>query len=253
MTSTPLQLKGSELKPKQNIRFLGCIIQNNLGWNKHVAILAGKIRGAATRIRLLGRDLSTKQKTTLYHAWVGGQLMCNAGVYMPRLSKRNLEDLQVAMNAAVRACSGLPRRGKYAISEARVKLGLRDVWQVREEQLLLRAWRNRLEHLGASRVGPRTRASIAGKRTLTQAVDPAVKEEIKAWNRLPEELKRTDMTEKVARRQIKRLAEGLIGWSALMNSHKWERDTFKTLAARLLRRRLSFRRRHKRRRDTTSA
>ena len=196
-------INGSVLKPVDEVRFLGCRIQSNLSWNAHVSDMSRRIRAAASKIRLLGSEFTAKQRKTLYNAWIGGIVMCNAYAYLPRLSQKNLNDLQTAMNAGVRACSGLPRRGLQPITEARRKLGLPSVRQLREEQILIRAWSNRRLHLREAERGPRTRAAAAGKRALPHGGrDPAVLEEVKGWNRLPEDLKYADCERRV-KKQIK--------------------------------------------------
>ena len=193
------------LEPVDRIRFLGCTIQSSLSWNAHVDGLCRKIRVAASRIRLLGRHLKAGQKRVLYHAWIGGLVMCNARVYLPRLTQKNLSNLQTALNAGVRVCSGLPKRGHHSVTEARIKLGLPDIWQLKEEQVLRRAWSNRGEHLRVAERGPGTRASLAYNRTLHWGRDPALLEEIKGWNRLPTEVKLAN-NEKWVKARIKKLS-----------------------------------------------
>ena len=147
----------------------------------------------------------SRSRRTLYHAWIGGLVMCNAQVYLPRLTQGNLQELQTAMNAGVRACSGLPRRGRHPVSDARVRLDLPSVWQLKEEQILMRAWKNRATHLNVVELGPSTRSTAKNKRTLVHGgKDPIELEEIKGWNRLPIELKLAN-NEKRVKGQIRKL------------------------------------------------
>jgi len=133
--------------------------------------------------------------------------MCNAGAYIPLLNQNQIQDVQTAANAGVRAVCRLPRRGQAPISLLREKLKIPSVEELRRRILWTEAWKRRPK--SATEEGPSTRGRTAGnvpvpdlrgwngKRIETLA--------IAAWNELPTEVK-NERDRKKAKILIKRLA-----------------------------------------------
>ena len=111
-TPAPVVIAGKIVEPKSKIKFLGLTIRSDLRWSDHVDGICAAVRKAAGRIRFEGRHLGRDERRTLYHAWVGGRIHYNAGVYLPLLNGNEIGRIQTACNSAVRAVLGLPKKGK---------------------------------------------------------------------------------------------------------------------------------------------
>ena len=184
------KISGVDVKPSKSIRFLGCIIQDDLRWNDHVDAVAVKLRQAAGRIRNCGYLLSVPQRKQLYHAWAGGILNSNALAYLPHLNISQTRTLQTSANSAIRAVVGAPHVGPVPMTEIRKSLNIESVAQIRDRCLAIHAWSS------ASRwdfSGPDTRGRRAGKIPLPdlRGWSGSITENILKvmWNRLPENIK----------------------------------------------------------------
>ena len=96
-----------------------------------IGIISGKIRFAANIIRVHGRFFSVKDKCLLFNGWIRGAIHANALVFLPFLKKGEIDDLQSAMNAGIRAVMGLRRFGYAGVSNLRKNL------QIPSKKLLL--------------------------------------------------------------------------------------------------------------------
>ena len=74
-----------------------------------IGIISGKIRFAANMIIVHGRFFSVKDKCLLFNGWIRGAIHANSLVFLPFLKKGEIDDLQSAMNAGIRAVMGLRR------------------------------------------------------------------------------------------------------------------------------------------------
>ena len=79
----------------------------------------------------------------MYSAWVGGAVYCNALPVLPWLSKSQLDDIQSAMNSAVRAVARLPRFGIAPVAEVRRNLEIPTIVDIKNEVLAFEAWKRR--------------------------------------------------------------------------------------------------------------
>ena len=205
----PFQLNGDLLSPASEIKFLGCVIQNDLRWEKQVAETTRKLRCSAARIRSEGRHFGPNDRRTLYNAWCGGVLQSNAAVYLPHLNGEQTNKLQRAANAGVRAIVGIPRQGDFPLTEIRTSLNIPSVQDIQDTTVMFEAWKRRRIFLDQNNYdGPITRGrragdvlapdqrSWAGRTTETKASI--------AWNNLPGEV-RAEKDAKKARRMIRGL------------------------------------------------
>ena len=123
----PILVGGTEVQPTSCIKFLGYQLQDDLKCDKHVQIMCNKIRQSAGRIRHEGRHMRVQERRVLYHGWIQGKLMCNAAVYLPFINEGQKLELQTACNAGVRAILGLPKRGRYPLSQLRKSIGISSI------------------------------------------------------------------------------------------------------------------------------
>ena len=182
--------------PAREIKFLGLHISSDLTWIKQVNELCSAIRHAAGRIRLEGRDLCVQERRILYHGWVGGRLCSNAGAFLKSLSNKDINRIQTACNAALRAVLGLPKRGKNDLDIGRQRLGIPTVRQVMEQRECLLAWEQRSYFRERAARGRCTRRREAGdlavpdqrgqRRFLSRT-----RAELK-WNELPDCIRQAD-------------------------------------------------------------
>ena len=115
--------------------------------------------------------------------------MANARAYLPLVTDTQVQELQIACNAGIRAVAGLPRRGHYPVSKHRRRLGINSVGQTQESILLQGAWK--LQPI--ARGNPRTRHQAKGNVKLPSLSGWSGKmmktRTLEAWNRLPSEIR----------------------------------------------------------------
>ena len=192
-TQTVLQ---ANISPSSSLTFLGMTIQDNLGIDMHVSNLCKKIRSAAARIRSEAHYFNTKDRRTLYQAWINGVLCSNGGAYLPLLNEAQASNLQLACNQGIRAIFGIPRKSRnISISMLRSSLNLPSIEQIAERKILTLAWKSR-SSFDTIQEGPQTRARSNGnipapdQRGLKgKMISTATSS---AWNRLPLECKMMD-------------------------------------------------------------
>ena len=198
----PINVGGESIKPAESTKFLGCHIQGNLKWEKQVNLLNSKIRSCAGRIRYEGQFLDEKDRLTLYHGWIGGNIMANARAFLPLITDTQTQELQTACNAGIRAVAGLPRRGHHPVSETRKRLGIQSVSQTQDSILFQAAWRERPNPAKS----PRTRQQFKGDVKLPVLSGWSGKmmktKTLEAWNRLPTEI-RSEKSELRMKKMVK--------------------------------------------------
>ena len=205
----PITIKGELISPSESITFLGLPIDSNLKWDLHIDNLCDKIRWQAGRIRSEGRHLSVKDKKILLHSWILSRVHFNALVYMPSLNQLQLDSIQTAVNAGIRAVYGLPRRSFTSISTLRDKLGIPSISDIREQILLKAAYRNRDKYTTQLLTsGPQTRSRSRG-----DILHPIIKGQLgkmsstsidAAWNKIPKDIRELE-NEELAINSIKAL------------------------------------------------
>ena len=206
-TPSDVTIGDTVIHPKNEIKFLGTIIQANLKWESQVSFLRNKLRSAAARIRTEGRHFTVSDKRILFHGWVVGQLHCNGLAFLPALNMTEIDQLQRAMNAGIRAVVGLPRYGYAPISDITAKLGLPTLQKIKEKVLLQAAWKRFHEHKPKYSDGPMTRgrsmANIPHGNQKGHAGKISSTVLIPFWNRLPLTIKEQSDPRK-AKRDIKK-------------------------------------------------
>ena len=200
-------IAGKIVEPKSKIKFLGLTIRSDLRWSDHVDGICAAVRKAAGRIRFEGRHLGRDERRTLYHAWVGGRIHYNAGVYLPLLNGNEIGRIQTACNSAVRAVLGLPKKGKVDLDGGRKELRIPTVEQLRRYYECMNAWENRETLIGEAMSGRDTRRKGKGEvQTPDQRGQKQHLTGVRAaltWNSLPEAI-RTAEDKGTAKRLIKK-------------------------------------------------
>ena len=150
--------------------------------------------------------MGQKERKILYYAWVHSHVMCNAGAYLPLLGVNQMQDIQTAANAGIRAICRLPKRGQAPMTSIRDQLKIPSVDTVCRRVKWLEAWKRKptTEDL----TGPTTRGRALGnvpipdlqgwngKRVQTIA--------LATWNELPASIK-SEIDQKKAMAEIKRI------------------------------------------------
>ena len=159
----PLHVENVIIEPATSAKFLGFIIQNDLGLNQQVKSVSDKIRLAASRIRADGNNFNTRDRRRLYMGWVQGILCSNGCAYLPLLTKSQSQMLQTSCNCAIRSVAKLPRKSyDLSISNVRKHLKILSVDEVAEKLILTHAWKNRSNLKPIEIVGPITRSRSQG-------------------------------------------------------------------------------------------
>jgi len=193
-TPDNLNFENFTIEPVTSIKFLGFIIQDDLGLNQQVKAIANKIRTAASNIRSEGSNFSQKNHKIMYMGWVQGALCCNATAYLPLLTATQQDNIQTACNAAIRSVAKLPRKSAdISISTTRKELDIMSVQNIADKQILMQAWKDRDRFRKTDVHGPMTRACSNGN--IPQPVQKGIFGQIIstlsacAYNKLPLELK----------------------------------------------------------------
>jgi len=137
----PVKIDDMLICLKQEITFLGIKIQSDLKWSSQVSALSGKIRSAASRIRIEGRHLTITDRRMLYMGWIQSQFFCNGLVVLPTITQTEQNTLQTSLNAGIRAIVGLPKYGFADISAIRSKLNIPSIEAITEYSLQWAAWK----------------------------------------------------------------------------------------------------------------
>ena len=194
----PLVLDGTIITASSSLKFLGITIQSNLSWDKTIDSLCNRIRFAASRIRTEGRFFDCWDRKKLYNGWILGPLHASALAFLPNLNSSQRHDLQVAMNAGVRAVANIPKYGYFNISDLRSRLNILSIEQITEKIILQAAWKRKGEFLEVnnSLSGPSTRSRAKGniphpiqKGYLGKMISTSLR---RGWNRLPIAIKHED-------------------------------------------------------------
>ena len=155
----PISIGNTTISPSSEITFLGVKIQSDLRWKNHVTTICNRIRSAAGRIRVDGRNFDITDKRKLFSGWILGLINSNGLVYLPSATKSELLDLQTAMNAGIRAVMGIPRYGLSNITAIRKKLNLPSVEDLKNRIVSVEAWKRLASYNEAHEcTGPTTRA-----------------------------------------------------------------------------------------------
>lgn len=195
---------GSELiHPKEEIKFLGCWISSSLKVDKQVCHVQVKVRQAAARIRMEGRNLAISERMILFHSWVSGQVGANGAAYLPVMNVNQEKSLQTAVNSAVRAVVGLPKWGQVPVSMWRERLGISSVKTISDRVLAMEAWKRNSSRPMLTE-GPQTRGRKEGKFPLPDLRGPLSKciENLAKvmWNELPTDIRSEQNKEKMKKK-----------------------------------------------------
>ena len=135
--------------------------------------------------------MGIRERKSLYYAWVHSHVMCNPGAYLPLLGVNQLQELQTAANAGIRAVCRLPKRGQAPLTSMREQLGIPSIEATCLRVRWAEAWKRKPPT--DAQDGPMTRGRLAGnipvpdlrgmngKRIQTLA--------LAAWNELPADVK----------------------------------------------------------------
>ena len=197
---SPVEIGDITIYPKNEMTFLGIKIQNNLKWSSQISLLCNKIRSAAGRIRVDGRNLTTGDKRMLYMGWIQGLIFSNSPVVLATISSSELSDLQTACNAGIRAMVGIPKYGYADITAIRKKFRIPSVEDIVEYSLQCSAWKF-FAHCSFERPGPMTRskANMILPHPDQRGHHAKISENlfVQAWNRIPLPVKKADKLQNV--------------------------------------------------------
>ena len=193
-TPDNISFDGFTVTPSSSITYLGVCIQSNLSWEKHINSLCNKIRYAASKIRVEGRHFGITDKRKLFSGWILGNVYSNGLAFLSSATQTELNNIQVAMNAGVRAIFGLPRYGHVEISALRSKFKIPSINSIRSRIMSFESWKRfsaREQETNAP--GPMTRGKTNRKFPLPdqkghhgKIIDNAL---VGFWNALPLEIK----------------------------------------------------------------
>ena len=109
-------------------------------------------------IRVHGRLFSVKDKCLLFNGWIRGAIHANGLVFLPFLKKGEIDDLQSAMYAVIRAVMGLRRFGYAGVGNLRKKLQIPSISEISTYVISKAAWERRYTFQNEEPSGPMTRS-----------------------------------------------------------------------------------------------
>jgi len=204
-----ITIDNHSISPSQDKKYLGVCIQSNLRWDKHIHNLCNKLRSAAGRIRVEGRHFGISDRKKLFMGWCLGQIYSNGLVFLASATQKELNSIQVAMNAGVRAIYNLPRYGYVEASVLRSKLMLPSVETIKSRILSIEAWKRFSKNNDmVLSSGPTTRGRKNKKMPLPDLKGHKGKLFgnllVSFWNKLPLDIKNQENTTG-AKRGIKKM------------------------------------------------
>lgn len=189
----PILIENEEVHPKKSMKFLGLFLQSNLKWDQQIEFLSNRIRYASARIRNEGKLYSVGDKKKLYFAWIQGLLRSNLLAYMPYVTETQLNTLQKAANAGIRAVISAKRYGHIPLTEIRKELDIPSVKDLVQRAMCYEAWKNRNHFRQISDASRDTRAKSSGNVIIKNAKSwnrqTTFLKLSEAWNLLPKNLK----------------------------------------------------------------
>ena len=201
----PIDLRGTNIEPVEVIKFLGVHIDKNLKNDVHVQYVCKKLRSVAGRIRAEGRNVSQSERRILFNAWARGYLQSNALAYLPHLKEGQIDMIQVAWNAGIRAVFGLKRRGPAKLNELRKQFKIPSIRQLCKIILMMEAWNSKPSQYKMD-YGPITRSRASGN-VITPNLQgwngkTTKSKVILAWNHIPSALK-SDVRFNIVKRKVR--------------------------------------------------
>ena len=122
-----ITLDGTEIQNKRSIKFLGMTMNPKLTEDEPVIAVAGRVTGMIHRLKFPRQFLTEKQLRVLYMAWVQGIIMANAPAYLPGLSKKHVEKIQIATNKVIRFICNVRIKDRISMKSLRSKLKISSI------------------------------------------------------------------------------------------------------------------------------
>ena len=97
-------------------------------------------------------------KKLLFNGWIRGRVHSNGLAFLPFVTKKELNDIQVAMNSGIRAMFNLRRFGHESISDLRRDLMIPSILEIKNYVIYKAAWACRDKFLYYESSGPMTRS-----------------------------------------------------------------------------------------------
>ena len=99
-----------------------------------------------------------RDKKLLFNGWIRGLVHSNGLAYLPFVTKKELNDIQVAMNSGIRAMFNLRRFGNDSIIDLRQDLKIPRILEIKKYVVYKVAWDCRDKFLSYESSGPMTRS-----------------------------------------------------------------------------------------------
>ena len=159
----PVHVDNIVINPVNSTKFLGFMLQSDLGLDQQVKSISDKIRVAASKIRGDGNHFHLSDRRRLYMGWVQGALCSNGSAYLPLLSQAQASMLQTSCNSAIRSVAKLPRKSyDISITNVRKNLNILSVENIADKLILTHAWKERAKYQQTKPTGPTTRSRSQG-------------------------------------------------------------------------------------------
>ena len=99
-----------------------------------------------------------KDKKLLFNGWIRGLVHSNGLAYLLFVTKKELNDVQVAMSSGIRAMFSLRRIGNDPISDLRQHFKIPSILEMKKYVVYKAAWASRAKILSYQSSGPMTRS-----------------------------------------------------------------------------------------------
>ena len=108
-TRINIKIDGENIKPEENEKLLGCYIQSNLKWTKHISELLKKLKTRLTALVQVKNIAPLSIRKMIYEGIFNSVLTYCIAIW-GGLSQQDLDDLQVIQNKAIRVVLKKPPR-----------------------------------------------------------------------------------------------------------------------------------------------
>ena len=153
-----------KIKTTKEMTYLGTKFDSRLNFQSQTEYLVGKIRYAGIQLKRAVLGIPKKFRPQIIHGYLYSRIRYNLDSYVEFLSKNQLDQIEHAMNAAIKKTFGILKFERICMSEFRSKWKLPSVFQLARNMLEKEAFlkeelfRNELEEA----VRPNTRLKSKG-------------------------------------------------------------------------------------------
>ena len=149
MTIPEIEILGEKIKNNDSLTLVGVTIDKKFNYNQMTEKMIKKINSKVYKMKCSAFGHSVRNKRILYLGYVYGTILAGADAWLPYTSSSNISKLQSAMRRGLRYVVGMKPYGnlwydntKFSASKEERKIGVKNLFQIKEELKQLNAFNN---------------------------------------------------------------------------------------------------------------